>query len=261
MPIAKINLQQTPIVPVVSAYREVTLRECTSLILRDHYSHKLPKNVKLTFADLQHSPRLPLACCTFSGPTGPFENATGILELSRLVRTPTYDKPLTRLVSKAMGWIRGKKSADLLLSLADIEEDHHGGIYQACSWVYGGTRDERLDGFNIGGQFVPARTCNHRYGTSSVEAMTKLGGVPHFDAGKHLYWKALTKAGMQQAINMGLRSFPYPKPMLLGRENNTDLKATHNRKGVIELPAAIETGPAPIRLSAPSLTKQKSPGD
>lgn len=239
-------------------YREVTLRECVGILTTEHYSHKCPKNVKLTVADLQYSPRKPLACCTFSGPTGRFENVGGILELSRLVRLPDYDRPLTKLISKAMGIIRAKKAADLLLSLADIEEDHHGGIYQACSWVYGGTRDERLDGFNIDGVFVPARTCNHRYGTSSETVLAETqGATPHYDAGKHLYWKALTKVGMQMAVNMGLRSLPYPKPMLLGRENNSGLKAEHNRKGVIELPRIA--APPPVKLSAPSLIR-KSPG-
>ncbi len=236
-------------------YREVALRECVQLLVNEHYSHKCPKNVKLTFADIDYGPpRRPLACCTFSGPTGRFEDATGILELSRLVRLPAYDLPLTKLISKAMGCIRAKKAADLLLSLADAEEDHHGGIYQACSWVYGGTRDERLDGFNIDGKFVPARTCNHRFGTSSEAVLVEQGATPHYDAGKHLYWKALTKAGMVMAVNMGLRSLPYPKPMLLGRESNTALKADHNRKGVIEMPTVA--APAPVRLSAPSLTKK-----
>jgi hypothetical protein len=239
-------------------FREVSLRECVPLLVEHHYSHKCPKNVKLTFADLQYSPRKPLACCTFSGPNGRFENFSGILELTRLVRIPDYDLPLTRLISKAMGYIRSKKSADLLISLADAEEDHHGGIYQACSWVYSGMRDERLDGFNIDGQFVPARTCNHRYGTSSEEALKEMGAEAHYDAGKHLYWKALTKAGMQMAVNMGLRSLPYPKPMLLGGEN-TKLKAGHNRKGVIELPT-FNDAPAPTKLAASSLIKKNNPG-
>lgn len=243
-------------------YREVTLRECASLLINEHYAHKLPKNVKVTYADLLYVPtRRPIACCTFSGPTGPFENAAGILELTRLVRMPDYDRQLTKLVSKALGWLRVHKAAELLISLADAEEDHHGGIYQACSWVYGGMRDERLDGFNFDGQFVPARTCNHRFGTSSEKVIVeKYGAVPHYDAGKHLYWKALTKTGMQMAVNMGLRSFPYPKPMLVGgKATNSDLKAGHNRKGVVELPTC-EVGPAPTKLASPSLIRKKDPG-
>ncbi len=236
-------------------YRIVTLRECVPLLVAEHYSHKCPKNVKFTFADLNYGPpRRPLACCTFSGPAGRFENASGIWELSRLVRLPDYDRPLTKLISKAMGWIRQEKMAELLLSLADLEEDHHGGIYQACSWVYSGVRDERLDGFNIDGVFVPARTCNHRYGTSSEAVLKEMGATPHYDAGKHLYWKALTKAGMQLAVNLGLRSLPYPKPMLLGRDTNTTLKADHNRKGVIEMPTIA--GPPPVKILGSSLIKK-----
>jgi hypothetical protein len=40
--------------------------------------------------------------------------------------------------------------------------------------------------------------------TSTVE--------PHFDAGKYLYWRALSVAGKTSAKRLGLKSLPYPKP-------------------------------------------------
>jgi hypothetical protein len=134
---------------------------------------------------------------------------------------------------------------DLVISFADLEEDHHGGIYQASSWVYDGLRSERLDGFNIDGVFVPARTCNGRYGTSSFKQLAqKLGAEhveAHFDNGKHCYWKALSKEGMQKAMRLGLRSRSYPKPML-GKEIETNLSVTPQlRKGVIQLPQTQRT--------------------
>ncbi len=37
---------------------------------------------------------------------------------------------------------------------------------------------------------------------------------PHFDDGKYLYWRALSVAGKQSAKRLGLKSLPYPKPLL-----------------------------------------------
>jgi hypothetical protein len=34
----------------------------------------------------------------------------------------------------------------------------------------------------------------------------------HFDEGKHLYWRAMNKAGRKAAMTLGLLSLPYPKP-------------------------------------------------
>ena len=40
---------------------------------------------------------------------------------------------------------------------------------------------------------------------------------PHFDEGKHLYWKPLMVAGKTRAKRLGLRDEPYPKPNAAGR--------------------------------------------
>jgi hypothetical protein len=158
------------------------------------------------------------------------------------------------LVGKALGHIRQHSLIDLIVSFADAEEDHHGGIYQASSWVYDGVRSDRLDGFNIDGEFVPARTCNALYGTSSVEGLKeKLAPKsvePHFDSGKHCYWKALNKHGMQKAIRMGLRSRAYPKPMLFGETEVNYAVDNQQRKGIIDLPGVTSqvAKPAPIRV-------------
>ena len=39
-----------------------------------------------------------------------------------------------------------------------------------------------------------------------------IAAEPHFDTGKHVYWRALTKTGRRQAEALGLRSCAYPKP-------------------------------------------------
>jgi hypothetical protein len=147
---------------------------------------------------------------------------------------------MTQLISKALGYIKKEKLAIMIISFADVEEDHHGGIYQACSWIYHGMRNKRLDGVNIDEQFMSARTCNHRYGTSSVPLLRrKLKGrkvVPHFDSGKHCYWKALSKQGMRLAVNLAFHSRAYPKPMLIGDCPQNYSIDPQQRKGIVKLP-------------------------
>lgn len=227
------------VVDKVAGYRAISLLECTALVKTHHYSHRLPSAVKLVYGDVELGPpRVLHACCLFSIATGRWEEP--LWELTRLVRLPEYSKPLTKLVSKALGHIRQHSLVDLIVSFADAEEDHHGGIYQSCSWVYDGIRSERLDGFNIDGEFVPARTCNALYGTSSVEMLKKKLAdkqvEPHFDSGKHCYWKALNKEGMQKAIRLGLRSRAYPKPMLDGETQVNYAVDLNQRKGIIDMP-------------------------
>lgn len=230
-----------------SVIREVPLASCKEIILKHHYSHRLPGAVTLCFADIEYEPvRRTLACVMFGWALGRSEES--MWELTRLVRLPEYDKPLTKLIAKAMGHIRQHKLIDLVCSFADSEEDHHGGIYQACSWAYSGdSRSREVDGFNIDGVFVPARTANSRYGTSSVEGLQKLlkgkhEVTPHYAPGKHHYWKALTKEGMKKAIRAGFASHPYPKPMIVnGLEANVVFKAGHERKGVIDIRQARES--------------------
>lgn len=237
-------------------FREIDGRACRELVESCHYSKRMPSVVKFCLADVDYGPpRRLFACCMFSNAIGRWE-IPDLWELSRLVRMPGYDVPMTKLIAEALAKIRKSKATDLIVSFADAEEDHHGGVYQAASWIYDGMRHARLDGFNVDGVFVPARTCVAKWGTSSeVDLPKRLPNKavePHFDLGKHCYWKALTKEGMRKAVRCGLSSRPYPKPMLAesfsgnGSDRNYGV-AGHLRKGVVDL-RAQEKAPIPMRL-------------
>ena len=62
--------------------------------------------------------------------------------------------------------------------------------------------------------FVPGRMANNAYGTQSPTKLNERGinAVPHYDDGKHLYWRALNRSGRQKSKRLGLLSMPYPKP-------------------------------------------------
>jgi len=141
-----------------------------------------------------------------------------VLELQRLVLHPSERGfPLTSLISKTVKIIRVHRDDDLLVSFADAGEGHHGGVYQAASWIYAGQRDPAMDGLTVNGTFVAGRSCNAAWGTRSpVLLRDKYPGweiEPHYDVGKHLYWKPLKKSGKHKARRLGLDEQPYPKVM------------------------------------------------
>jgi hypothetical protein len=187
------------------------------LVLSHHYSGRWPSNVQMVgtwhadgglFGDSGEA----VAACVFSIP--PTRWSLPVLELIRLVRSPDLSYPLSALVSETIVWVKRKRLADLVVSFADATHEHHGGIYQACSWQYHGQRDRQMDGVIIDGRFIPGRTCNGLFGTRSPRLLAEKGiaATPHYDDGKHLYWLATTRRGLRSAKQLSLESNEYPKP-------------------------------------------------
>jgi len=190
------------------------------LIEAHHYSGRMSANVQCVgtwdesgglFGDYGDC----VAACVFSIP--PTRWSQPVLELTRLCRAPNVTRSLSGLIAATCGWIRRQRLADCLVSFADRTQGHHGGIYQAASWVYGGCRDRCMDGVMINGAFVPGRSCNSIHGTRSPSKLRQLYPSwliePHYDEGKHLYWLAPSVRGKAIARDLGLKSLPYPKPL------------------------------------------------
>lgn len=201
-------------------FRVGDIHDAAELVQKFHYSARATRAVQVVgtwhvagglFGDRGSA----VAACVFSIP--PTRWSENVLELSRLVRAEDIPMPpLSGLIAQTLQFMRKAKRGDLLVSFADATQGHHGGIYQAASWNYAGKRDSRLDGLIIDGVFFPGRSCNNRWGTRSP---TKLQSIiphsvikPHYDDGKHLYWKNITKKGERMAVRLGLEKLAYPKP-------------------------------------------------
>lgn len=196
-------------------------------LVRDyHYSRRMPANIQHCY--VVRSPGgffgdsgTVMAACVFTIP--PTRWSEEVLELARLVRSPDCVVPLTQLLSFACGWLK-KNGHGLVVSFADWTQKHHGGIYQAAGWNYGGVRERTMDGVLIDGIFKPGRSCNSAFGTRSPDKLrliipdSKI--EPHYDDGKHLYWKALTVSGRTKAKRLNLKSTPYPKPNIAARSSD-----------------------------------------
>jgi hypothetical protein len=188
------------------------------LILRYHYSRRVPSAVQFvgTFhlaGGLFGSRGECVAAVVFSIPGTRWGET--VWELSRLVRVGGQRVPLTKLLALATARIRREGQIDLLVSFADWTQRHVGTVYQAAGWEYDGKREQTMDGLTVNGTFVPGRSRNSLWGTRSPD---RLGVVlptatiePHYDDGKHLYWKALSASGRAKAARLGLRSRAYPK--------------------------------------------------
>ena len=155
-----------------------------------------------------------IAACCFRTP--PAKWKIPVLELARLVRKGGVGLPLTWLISQTVKAVREHARYNLLISNADATHEHHGSVYQACSWFYSGQGKTQNDGVIVDGKFVAGRACNDLFGTRSV---TKLRGLfpertfeAHWDKGKHLYWLPLNKKGVAESVLLELKKLPYPKP-------------------------------------------------
>jgi hypothetical protein len=199
-------------------YTSASNEEIEFLVNNFHYSKRTPANIQYAFAARSSGGLFGdygeiLACAVFCIP--PTRWSEEVVELSRLVRVPDYAIPLTKLLSFSIKWLR-KTKFDLIVSFADFTQKHHGGIYQAASWNYDGCRENRMDGILMNGKFIAGRSCNSKYGTQSPNKLRirfpDLTIEPHYDEGKHLYWKNLSKSGTAKAKRLGLRINPYPKP-------------------------------------------------
>jgi hypothetical protein len=200
-------------------FRDGQTEAAFDLVKRYHYSRRFPSNVQFIgtlhddgglFGDFGEA----VAAVVFSIP--PTRWAEPVLELSRLVRADRR-VPLTQLVAKACRALK-HRGHDLLVSFADRTQGHHGGVYQAASWSYAGCRDRAVDGLMVDGVFWPGRSCNSRWGTrspSKVSAIIGREALPHYDEGKHLYWRAMGPRGNAKAARLGLSSVAYPKPQMV----------------------------------------------
>ena len=97
-----------------------------------------------------------------------------VIELVRLVRKEGIKAPLSWLISKTIKALKHKGGYDIAISYADATQEHHGGIYQACSWNYHTYREPGEDGLIIDGEFVPRRSVSTRFGTYSKGKLSEM---------------------------------------------------------------------------------------
>ena len=166
-----------------------------------------------------------------------------ILELTRLFIHDGYGKNIeSYVISKSFKWLKkNARDVKVLISYADPEQNHAGGIYQATNWLYQGCGDIQLaPTFSLkiseGGDWIHSRTVYSVYGSSNVEHLKKQIGHTFWlkkEAAKHRYLYFIGNKKENKLFMNTLKHplLPYPKDTLNKAEVT---KHEVNNKGFYE---------------------------
>jgi hypothetical protein len=121
-------------------------------------------------------------------------------ELVRIALT-THETPVSRIVAQAMRFLkRQSQGLRMIVSYADPEAGHHGGIYQAGNWLYTGPSGEAVKVF-YKGKWSHKKTVD--------DAGVSQANLPKKKVqGKHRYLMPLDDAMRAQIAPLAK---PYPK--------------------------------------------------
>jgi hypothetical protein len=154
---------------------------------------------------------------------------TEVCELTR-VALDKHQSPVSRILAIALKLLRKQCPAlRVVVSFADTEQGHHGGIYQATGWVYVGTsKQDRY--YRVNGIVTHPKSLHSRYGKGGqsipwLRSHVDPNASTVFKPGKHKYVMALD-AAMRQQIEP-LRK-PYPKR---AGSDTSDTPANHAGEG------------------------------
>lgn len=122
------------------------------------------------------------------------------VELVRIALT-THVAPVSKIAALAMRFLKNEnKGIRLVVSYADPEQGHHGGIYQAGNWIYKGLSSKAVKVF-YNGKWSHKKTVDDA-GIDQTNMKKKVV------QGKHTYLMPLDSEMRQRIIPL---SKPYPK--------------------------------------------------
>jgi len=111
-----------------------------------------------------------------------------VLELTRLVCLDGYGKNLeSHFIGASFKWLKeNAPEVKVLVSYADPEQTHTGGIYRATNWLYQGCGVSKLmPDYSIrlfeNSDWIHSRTVGERYGNKNVENIASTIG--------HTFWR------------------------------------------------------------------------
>lgn len=175
------------------------------LVMAHHYTRRRTADPMFVF--LWKKEGETMAAAIFTSPANRYFGK-GAIELSRLVRVPELAEPLSKFVGLCLREIKRQRDLAFCLSYADTTVEHHGGIYQACSFDYvrksKGNVQYRHDAT---GKIVSGRSFDQH------AAGNKTGWTRLRTGEKHLYVRPLRERRAKLLARFGWSSLPYPKPL------------------------------------------------
>lgn len=134
------------------------------------------------------------------------------VELVRIALTK-HQTPVSKIMAFAIKFLKKTNpNLRLIVSYADLDEGHHGGIYQATNWVYEGVFNAgNRQGFFIKGKVRHNKSVHSMGVKQSIEAVRKHidpNAFEVFTKGKHKYLMALDEDMQKRILPLAK---PYPK--------------------------------------------------
>jgi hypothetical protein len=121
--------------------------------------------------------------------------------------------PVSKIITIALKFLKkANPKLRLVVSYADVDQNHHGGIYQASNWIYTGHKNKgSRSAFIINGEKIHTKTVASKGVRQTIDEVRK-----HLDPyaeifytlGKHCYIMPLDK---QMRAEVSHLSQPYPK--------------------------------------------------
>lgn len=189
-----------PVGPLLLRGAELDCAQAT--IIKNHYLHSVPSGKS-------HYVRFGPALVVWSIPANNnigrflFGFPANVWELSRLWAPDGHaDNLLTQAISAAVGLIQRLERPDGLVSYADPNQGHRGGIYLAASWTLHG-RSEDPRAFRKDGKIFTRRSF-HSDGANKTKAeLIAAGYEPISVAGKIRFVRALSKRAKRALFQKG----------------------------------------------------------
>lgn len=186
-----------------AAIEVVPMEEARSLIVAEHYTHSFPRRWTRSY-------RIESALVVFSYSANPnlerylFAQPVGLLELARLYAPDGHKANLlTQAIALALRTLRlDVPSCQAVVSFADPEHGHYGGVYQAASWLYTG-RSMNPSAYRApDGQIFARRAFHDKHGAYRPETFEKIR-----TQAKYRYVKPLTHKAYKL---LNIKAKPYP---------------------------------------------------
>lgn len=220
--------------------------------MRWHYSHRMPQAKLVTFGAWEAGDFIG-AVIFGRGATSDLGKPYGLsqTECAELVRVALrkHENHVTAVIARSLRQLKaGSPGLRLIISFADPEHGHRGGIYQAGNWIYLGPSQVSLE-WSVQGRRIHARQISHRlHGRPSLPGESRLEYVrrtmdPNAEAAlpapKHRYAYPLDRAMRRQLA-------PLAKPYPAAEVSTATRHAPGEERQVRALPAAPQpTKPPP----------------
>lgn len=134
-----------------------------------------------------------------------------VWELTRLWAPDNHrENLLTQAIAYSVNAFRKLNVADALVSYADPNAGHSGGVYRAASWVFLG-QSEEARAYRKDGQIISRRKFHSGKTHLNKSAILALGYSELRLPGKYRFARGLTRAG-KKAVRLKQQSLQTPRP-------------------------------------------------